>query len=118
MYLERHEKIAKATREAMKEYGLELFLEGGYSSTVTAVKIPENIGALNLKNHMLSKYNTLMTTSLEPYEDKILRIGHMGENAKIPIITYALNVIDKGLKDLGFKSDKELISLFNKHLES
>lgn len=116
--LERHRKIANATREAMKEYGLELFLEGGYANTVTAVKIPEDIGALKLKNHMLNKYNTLITTSLEPYEDKILRIGHMGENAKIPIITYALNVIDRGLKDLGFKSDKELISLFNKHLES
>lgn len=115
--LERHAKIAKATREAMKEYGLELFLEGGYSSTVTAVKIPEIIGALNIKKHMLSKYDTLMTTSLEPYENKIIRIGHMGENAKVPIITYALNVIDKGLKDLGFKSDKELTSLFNKHLE-
>jgi aspartate aminotransferase-like enzyme len=116
--LERHAKIAKATREAMKEYGVELFLEGGYSSTVTAVKIPGNIGALNLKTLMLKKYNTLMTTSLEPYEDKILRIGHMGENAKVPIITYALNVIDRGLRDLGFKSDKELISLFNKHLGS
>lgn len=116
--LERHAKIAKATREAMKEYGLELFLEGGYSSTVTSVKIPENIGALNLKKHMLKKYGTLMTTSLEPYEDKILRIGHMGENARLPIITYALNVIDRGLKDLGFKSDKELISLFNKYLEN
>ena len=66
---------------------------------------------------MLSKYNTLIITSLEPYQDTILRIGHMGENARIEKIVYALNTIDKGLKDLGFKSDKELVGLFNKYLE-
>ena len=115
--LNRHEKIASATKNAITEYGLQLFLEDGYSNTVTAVKIPENIGALNLKNHMLSKYNTLIITSLESYEDKILRIGHMGENARVEKIVYALNVIDNGLKDLGFKSDKELVVLFNKYLE-
>jgi len=116
--LNRHEKIANATKKAITEYGLQLFLEDGYSNTVTAVKIPENIGALNLKNHMLSKYNTLIITSLEPYKDTILRIGHMGENARIEKIVYVLNTIDKGLKDLGFKSDKELVGLFNKYLEN
>lgn len=115
--LNRHEKIAEATRKAMIEYGLNLFLEEGYSSTVTAVKIPENIGALKLKNHMLNQYNTLIITSLKPYEDIILRIGHMGENARIEKIVYALNTIDKGLKDLGFKTDKDLVALFNKYLE-
>lgn len=115
--LNRHEKIASATRKAVVEYGLELFITDGYSNTVTAVKIPENIGALNLKNHMLSKYNTLILTSLSPYQDTILRIGHMGENARIEKIVYALNTIDRGLKDLGFNSDKELVGLFNKYLE-
>ena len=114
--LARHEKIASATRKAVKEYGLELFLTQGFSNTVTAVIIPENIGAIKLKNHMLSKYNTLIITSLSPYEDKILRIGHMGENAREEKILHALNTIDKGLKDLGFKSDKNLVELFNKYL--
>ena len=116
--LSRHEKIASATRKAVKEYGLELFLTQGFSNTVTAVMIPENIGAIKLKNHMLSKYNTLIITSLSPYEDKILRIGHMGENAREEKILHALNTIDKGLKDLGFKSEKQLVALFNKHYES
>lgn len=115
--LDRHEKIASATRDAVKEYGLELFITAGYSNTVTAVKIPENIGALKLKNHMLNKYNTLIVTSLKPYEDKILRIGHMGENSRREKIIYALNTIDNGLKDLGFNSDKSLVMLFNKYLE-
>ncbi|OOM73955.1 alanine--glyoxylate aminotransferase family protein [Clostridium sp. BL-8] len=114
--LNRHEKIADATRKSVKEYGLELFLDVGYSNTVTAVKIPESIGALKLKQYMLEKYNTLIITSLKPYDNEILRIGHMGENAHEEKIVYALNVIDKGLKELGFKSDKGLVELFNKYL--
>lgn len=41
----------------------------------------------------------------------------MGENARLEQITDALNTIDKSLKDLGFKSDNQLVSLFNKYLE-
>ena len=110
--IERHRKIGEATRKAVKEYGLDLFLKNGYSNTVTAVEIPEKIGALNLRNHLNKKYNVLMSTSLDKYEDKLLRIGHMGENANIEDITYVLNAIDKALKDLGFSSEKQLDKLF------
>ncbi|EOU1491341.1 alanine--glyoxylate aminotransferase family protein [Clostridium perfringens] len=110
--IERHRKIGEATRKAVKEYGLDLFLKNGYSNTVTAVEIPEEIGALNLRNHLNKKYNVLMSTSLDKYENKLLRIGHMGENANIEDITYVLNAIDKALKDLGFSSEKQLDKLF------
>ena len=113
--LTRHEKIASATRKAFTEYGLKLYLESGYSNTVTAVEIPENIGALNLTKHMLEKYNTLVATSLCDYKDKLLRIGHMGENANLEFIIYVLNVIDRSLKDLGFNGNRSLVELFNKH---
>lgn len=113
--LARHEKIASATRKAVTEYGLKLYLESGYSNTVTAVEIPENIGALNLTKHMLEKYNTLVATSLCDYKDKLLRIGHMGENANLEFMTYVLNVIDKSLKELGFDGSGSLVELFNKH---
>lgn len=113
--IDRHEKIAFAAREAINEYGLELFLDKGYSNTITAIKIPENIGALNLSNYMLKKYNTLVATSLSEYLDKLLRIGHMGENARLESIIYILNILDESLKDLGFRSDKNLVELFNKY---
>ena len=111
----RHAKIANATRKAVKEYGLNLFLENGYSNTVTAICIDEEIGAGNLVKHLLEKYNLVMTTSLNQYTGKILRIGHMGENAKYEAIVPVLNYIDLGLKDLGFKTDKNLVELFNKY---
>lgn len=113
--IKRHEKVAKATREALKEYGGELFLNSGYSNTVTALVIPESIGALNLTKYIGEKYNTIIGTSLGEYVDKLLRIGHMGENAKLDKIIYILDILDNSLKDLGFKGNGSLVSLFNKY---
>lgn len=113
--IKRHERIAKATREALKEYGGELFLNSGYSNTVIALVIPENIGALNLTKYIREKYNTIIGTSLGEYEDQLLRIGHMGENAKLDKIIYILDILDNSLKDLGFKGNGSLVSLFNKY---
>ena len=113
--IKRHERIAKATREALKEYGGELFLNSGYSNTVTALVIPESIGALNLTKYIGEKYNTIIGTSLGEYVDKLLRIGHMGENAKLDKIIYILDILDNSLKDLGFKGNGCLVSLFNKY---
>ncbi|HBI93148.1 MAG TPA: aminotransferase [Terrisporobacter glycolicus] len=113
--IKRHERIAKATREALKEYGGELFLNSGYSNTVTALVIPESIGALNLTKYISEKYNTIIGTSLGEYVDKLLRIGHMGENAKLDKIIYILDILDNSLKYLGFKGNGSLVSLFNKY---
>lgn len=113
--LDRHEKIAYSVRKSIEEYGLELFLEEGYSNTVTAIKIPESIGALELTDYMLKNYNTLVATSLNQYMDTILRIGHMGENANLNKIEHVLNVLDKSLSALGFKGNGNLLNLFNKY---
>lgn len=113
--LNRHEKIAYSVRKAIEEYGLELFLKEGYSNTVTAIKIPESIGALKLTDYMLKNYNTLVATSLNQYMDTILRIGHMGENANLNKIEHVLNVLDKSLSALGFKGNGNLLNLFNKY---
>ncbi|HBF4252527.1 pyridoxal-phosphate-dependent aminotransferase family protein [Clostridioides difficile] len=113
--LNRHEKIAYSVRKSIEEYGLELFLEEGYSNTVTAIKVPESIGALKLTDYILKNYNTLVATSLNQYMDTILRIGHMGENANLNKIEHILNVLDKSLSALGFKGNGNLLNLFNKY---
>lgn len=113
--INRHEKIAKAARDALVEYGLKLFIETGFSNTVTAIEIPSEIGALNLTNYILNKYNVVIGTSLGEYKNSILRLGHMGENARLEKIMYILNIIDLSLKDLGFNGNGSLGNLFNKY---
>ena len=108
----RHDRIASAVREAVQAYGLELFLDSDRSNTVTAIRIPEEIGALRLQEHLSENYDLLVATSLAQYADVILRIGHMGENAFIDKLVYVLAIIDNGLKDLGFAGQSDLAQLF------
>ena len=54
---------------------------------------------------MRDKYNLLISGSFGYLENKVIRIGHMGENATMDKIIFVLNIIDKSLKDLGYKSD-------------
>lgn len=108
----RHDRIASAVREAAQAYGLELFLDSDRSNTVTAIRIPEEIGALRLQDHLSERYDLLVATSLAQYADVILRIGHMGENAFIDKLIYVLAIIDNGLKDLGFTGKGDLAQLF------
>lgn len=108
----RHAKIASAVREAAQAYGLELFLDSDRSNTVTAIRIPEEIGALRLQEHLSERYNLLVATSLAQYADVILRIGHMGENAFTDKLIYVLSIIDNGLRDLGFAGKGNLAQLF------
>jgi aspartate aminotransferase-like enzyme len=116
--LNRHEKIASATRKAVVDYGLELFSESGFSNTVTVVKIPDYIGALKVKDYILDKYNGIIATSLEPYTDSVIRIGHMGENAREEKTLYALSLLNNSLKKLGLKVEKDLSSLFNNYIKN
>ena len=112
----RHKQIALATRNALTNYGLKLYLDSGFSSTVTVVEPPREIEANNLINHMRDKYNLLISGSFDYLENKVIRIGHMGENAKIDRIIFVLEILDKSLKDLGYKSETNIIEEFNKYI--
>ena len=61
---------------------------------------------------MLEKYDVLISTSLDNYKDKILRIGHMVENVQLEYVIYVLSVIYKSLKELIFNINKYWVELF------
>lgn len=113
--IDRHKKIAYATRESLKEYGFNLYITSGYSNTVTVVKAPESISIQAITSNLLEKHNILLAGSFGYLKDKVLRIGHMGENARVDKITYVLNMIDFTLRDLGYKADHSLVELFNEY---
>lgn len=114
--IERHKKYANATRKAVKEFGLELFIRKGQANTVTAVALPEGIDADELVSHMFNKYNVLMSASFGFVKGKVVRIAHMGENAREERLVYVLNILEKALRDLGYNTDKSLVQCFNKYL--
>lgn len=110
--LERHSKIAEATRNALIESGLQLYIKRGYSNTVTVVEIPDGINDSDLRDYMLKKYNVLIAGSFGYLSGKVVRIGHMGENANINKVGYALFALQKSLEFFGFNFKGDLMANF------
>ncbi len=105
----RHERVAKATREAVKAMGLELFpREEEYcSATVTAVKIPRGVKDEELREHIMRKYGVMIAGSWGKIAGKVFRLGHMGYNAQPSKALQALFALSETLRDLGFPSRTE-----------
>ena len=97
----RHEKIAAATRQAVTEAGLSLYLKSGYSNTVTVVQVPEGVTDEAILSIMRDKYQVMISGCFDILAGKVIRIGHMGENANIPDMAQTLDAMDKTLQELG-----------------
>jgi len=65
---------------------------------------------------MRDNYNLLISGSFDYLENKVIRIGHMGENSRIDKILFVLNTLDKSLNELGYKSKVNIIEEFNKYI--
>lgn len=77
----RHEELARFTREELTGYGLKLYGKNGYSNTVSVFYVPEGFTAEEILRTMRDKYGIMIAGSFDIFAGKLLRIGHMGENA-------------------------------------
>ncbi|MBI2595186.1 alanine--glyoxylate aminotransferase family protein [Candidatus Daviesbacteria bacterium] len=74
----RHKKLAKKVRDGAKNMGLELVADEAHASdTVTAIYIPEKIGAGHVIRE-LEKRKVVVAGGMGALAGKIIRIGHMG----------------------------------------
>jgi len=108
----RHNKIAEAVRKAIAESNLNLFAENGHSDTVTAIEIPDSINYQELNQLMTESHNVMIAGSLGEFEDKLIRIGHMGENCYEEKLYRTLKAFDHSLRELGFNLNIELHKVF------
>ncbi|MCW6093189.1 alanine--glyoxylate aminotransferase family protein [Clostridium sporogenes] len=108
----RHNNIAKACREAIVESGLKLYLKQGYSNTVTVIELPKEVEDKVLRTYMQDKYNVIIAGSFGYLQGKVIRIGHMGENANIDKMAYTLFALQNSLEYLGYKLKGSLTEAF------
>ena len=112
--IKRHHKLAQATREAVTSAGLNLYIKEGYSSTVTVIEIPKGIQDKILRDYMLDNYGVFIAGSFGYLGGKVIRIGHMGENAKVDKVSYTLYALQKALENFGFKCKEDMVKVFLK----
>lgn len=112
----RHKLYADACRYAIKKCGLYLLSKDCYSNTVSTVIVPEGINYKDLFNKLYSEHNILIAGGFDFLEDKIFRIGHMGENCYEEKLYITLKAINTVLKELGFNLKGELHKEFVNYL--
>ena len=97
---ERHAKLGQMTRQAVQDMGLELYLENGYSNTVTVIKVPEGIKASDILETMKKDYNIMIAGSFDVLTGQVIRIGHMGENANEKDVNETLEALKETIQKL------------------
>jgi alanine-glyoxylate transaminase / serine-glyoxylate transaminase / serine-pyruvate transaminase len=98
----RHDRHAEATRRAVNAWGLEILcLEPReYSSSLTAVLMPQGHSADGLRQTILERYDMSLGSGLGRLADKVFRIGHLGDFNDL-MLAGTLSGIEMGLAVAG-----------------
>jgi alanine-glyoxylate transaminase/serine-glyoxylate transaminase/serine-pyruvate transaminase len=77
----RHDRLAEATRRAIRTWGLETICRDPkyYSPTITAVLLPEGHDADAFRAMALEQFNISYGSSFGRFTGKMFRIGHLGD---------------------------------------
>jgi alanine-glyoxylate transaminase/serine-glyoxylate transaminase/serine-pyruvate transaminase len=77
----RHDRLAEATRRAIKAWNLEIICRDPryYSPTITAVLLPEGHDADAFRALALEQFNISYGASFGRFAGKMFRIGHLGD---------------------------------------
>jgi alanine-glyoxylate transaminase/serine-glyoxylate transaminase/serine-pyruvate transaminase len=97
----RHMRHAEATRRAVRAWGLELLCldPREYSSSLTAVLVPETLDADALRAATLERYDLSLGNGLGKLAGRVFRIGHLGDFNDL-MLAGTLSGIEMGLKQL------------------
>ena len=94
----RHDRHAEATRRAVRAWGLEIQCAEPrhYSSSLTAVRLPEGHSADALRALILERFNMSLGNGLGILKDRVFRIGHLGNFGDLELIG-TLGGVEMGL---------------------
>ena len=94
----RHNRFAEATRIAVNAWGLEILCKNPneYSSSLTAVLVPEGHDSDSLRKIILDDYNMSLGTGLAKVAGKVFRIGHLGDFNEL-MLAGTLSGVEMGL---------------------
>ena len=98
----RHQRAAEATRRAVRHWGFDIQCANDeeYSSSLTAVRLPDGHSADALRAEVLARCNMSLGNGLGPLADRVFRIGHLGDFHDL-MVTGTLSGVEIGLKARG-----------------
>src|SRR6266851_5630830 len=107
----RHARHAEATRRAVRGWGLEILCQepDDYSSTLTAVMIPNGHDADFVRQLILDRYNMSLGAGLGRLAGRVFRIGHLGDLNELSLAG-ALCGVEMGLARAGVPIARDGVS--------
>ena len=104
--IDRHSRLAEATRKGCEALGMKLFApEEGRGSAVTPVWVPEGIDGKKIVSIMKNKYGVTIAGGQDDYVGRIFRVGHLGYFGDFDIIT-TLAALEMTLAELGYDFER------------
>ena len=100
----RHERFGRATRAAVKEWGLDIVAQNPaeYSGVLTAVIMPDGRDADVFRQIVLERFDMSLGTGLGKLKGKIFRIGHLGDLNDLTLAG-TLSGVEMGLAAAGIR---------------
>jgi alanine-glyoxylate transaminase / serine-glyoxylate transaminase / serine-pyruvate transaminase len=107
----RHARHAEATRRAVRGWGLDILCQvpEHYSSTLTAVMIPNGHDADFVRRLILDRYNMSLGAGLGRLAGRVFRIGHLGDLSDLTLAG-ALCGVEMGLAQAGVPIERGGVS--------
>lgn len=110
--LERHRVLGDACRKTVVAAGLKLYPVDHHSNTVTAIEQPDNMSFGDLFDYMKNEHKILIAGAFGPLKDKVIRIGHMGENANAEMLAETFKALEQGFKHQGVEINVDMKAYF------
>lgn len=107
----RHERLAEATRRAVRGWGLEIYCRDAdaCSQTLTAVEMPDGHDADELRRVILERFDMSLGTGLGQVKGRLFRIGHLGDFNEL-MLAGTLCGVEMGLAVAGVPHRKDGVS--------
>jgi pyridoxamine--pyruvate transaminase len=102
--VERHQQIAAACRTGVKALGLELWpaREEIAAPCVTAIRMPEGLTDAGIRTTMRERYGVMISPGYGELQGQLIRLSHMGEQARPTMLAAQMAAFEQALKDCGY----------------
>ncbi|MDS0475826.1 alanine--glyoxylate aminotransferase family protein [Natrinema sp. 1APR25-10V2] len=89
----RHEEAAARCRDRAADLRVALYPDGATASpTVTALEVERS--ATELQRELAEEHDIVLATGLGDLEDDVLRVGHMGHNARVDRVERTMDALE------------------------
>ena len=94
-----------------------MYLESGFASSVTVFYVPEGMKAQDILDTMVEKHHIMIAGCFDVLAGKVIRIGHMGNNANETDMIETLKALAQTLRELGFEVQADPAERFQAYMK-